>query len=90
MSKLNLKMSNHALNEHKDEAWNARTIVEAYLGDRLSNVELIEGKTADVLMGFVGDQCVGLIIGKQKGFWGPRTVITGFAAPKEYWEHQAK
>jgi hypothetical protein len=83
---LNLKLSSHARTDHQNEKWNGVTIREAYENGQLSNVEVFEGRTADHLYGVAPDGTdVGLVISKPKLF-GPRIVITGYAASKSYWQ----
>lgn len=48
------------------------------------NIELLEGKTADVLCGEIEGEFVGLVLGK--AVLGVRVIATGFAAPLEYWK----
>ncbi len=79
-----LKLSEHAKKKHADEKWNAVTIKAAYLDGRMKRYELLEGKTADILFGEVDGEIVGLILSKQK--FGIHVIITGFAAPAEYWK----
>lgn len=78
-----LKYSEHALRGHEKETWNAKTISHAYTSGAMSNIELLEGKTADILCGDVSGECVGLVLGKSK--FGVRVIITGFSASREYW-----
>ena len=79
-----LKLSEHAKKKHADEKWNAVTIKAAYLDGRMKRYELLEGKTADVLFGEVDGEIVGFILSKPK--FGIHVIITGFAAPAEYWK----
>ena len=78
-----LKFSNHALDKHKQEKWNALTIREAHKQGRLKEVEFLLGDTADILCGKIEGDFVGLILSKETD--GMRIIITGFAAPREYW-----
>ena len=77
-------ISEHAKKKHADEKWNAVTIKAAYLDGRMKRYELLEGKTADVLFGEVDGEIVGLVLGKP--VLGVRVIVTGFAAPLEYWK----
>ena len=79
-----LKLSDHAKKRHADERWNAVTIKEAYNGGRMKNVEFLPGKTADILCGEIEGEFVGLVLGKP--VLGVRVIVTGFAAPLEYWK----
>lgn len=78
------KNSNH-INKHLQEKWNALTIRELVENDGLTSQDFLEGETADVICGVAPDGVyVGMIVGKEKD--GVRIVVTGFEAPKEYWE----
>lgn len=77
-----LKLSDHAIKKHADEKWNAVTIKEAM--GRMKHRAILPGKTADVLCGEIDGECVGLILTKPK--LGVRVIVTGFAAPMEYWK----
>lgn len=79
-----LKLSDHAKSKHKSDKWNAVTIRDAYYDGRMTNTELLEGNTADVLCGEVEGEFVGLVLGKP--ILGVRVIVTGFAAPLEYWK----
>ena len=79
------KLSTHARNDHKNDRWNAVTILEHYRQGKLKNVEKLEGKTADVLYGYtVTGACVGLIMSKPEG--NTQVIITGFASSEKYWK----
>lgn len=80
---LKLRYSIHALKRHNSESWNAVTIREAYESGRLQEVELMIGDTADILCGSLDDVFVGLVLSKETN--GERVIVTGFAAPREYW-----
>ena len=78
------KNSNH-VSKHAHEKWNAETIRKLVEDGGLNCQEFFEGETADVICGVAPDGAyVGLIVGKEKD--GIRVVVTGFEAPKEYWE----
>ena len=79
-----LKLSEHAKKKHQSEKWNAVTIRDAYYDGQMQNIEFVEGETADYLCGDVEGEIVGLVLGKP--VLGVRVVITGFAAPLEYWK----
>lgn len=79
-----LKLSDHAKKKHKDEKWNAISIRDAYYDGRMTEIEFMPGKTADILCGQVEGEFVGLVLGKP--FMGVRVIVTGFAAPLEYWK----
>ena len=79
------KNSRH-ITKHLHEKWNAETIRELIENNQLGGLEFLEGNTADVICGEAPDgSYVGLIVGKEKG--GIRVVVTGFEAPKDYWEN---
>lgn len=89
-----LVLSNHAVDGHKKDKWNAETILNAYRKNRLNNIEHLEGITADVLIATAPDRStVGLLLSKiqspdhrhNEPF---RVVITGFASSEEYWRRQ--
>ena len=78
------KNSRH-ITKHLHEKWNAETIRNLVENNLLDSQEFLEGTTADIICGEAPDgSFVGLIVGKEKG--GVRIVVTGFEAPKEYWE----
>ena len=79
-----LKLSDHAKKKHVNEKWNAVTIKEAYNSGRMNSIEFLPGKTADILCGEVEGEFVGLVLGKP--VLGVRVIVTGFAAPLEYWK----
>ena len=79
-----LKLSNHAKKKHQSEKWNAVTIRDAYYDGRMEEAELLTGNTADVLCGQIDGEFVGLVLGKP--VLGVRVIVTGFAAPLEYWK----
>lgn len=79
-----LKLSDHAKKKHANERWNSATIRDAYYGGRMTDIELMPGKTADVLCGQIDGEFVGLVLGKP--VLGVRVIVTGFAAPLEYWK----
>lgn len=91
-NKNKFRLSDHALKGHEDEKWNARTILEARKSGQFMNLEWVFGSTADCFYFIARDgETVGLIVSKEKGVWEKyRVVITGFAAPAEYWEAQGK
>jgi hypothetical protein len=75
-----LKLSEHAKQKHKNERWNAVTILEAYRTGDMQGCQSLTGKTADVICGFVNGECVGMIVSKSG------VIITGYAASLEYWK----
>lgn len=79
-----LKLSNHAKSKHKDEQWNAISIRDAYYDGRMTDTEFLPGKTADILCGKIDGEFVGLVLGKP--VLGVHVIVTGFAAPLEYWK----
>lgn len=80
-----LKLSEHAKNKHTSEKWNAISIRDAYYDGRMEEIEFLVGETADVLCGSVEGEFVGLVLGKPVS--GERIIVTGFAAPLEYWQN---
>ena len=79
-----LKLSDHAKKKHQSEKWNAVTIRDAYYDGSMTDIELLQGKTADVLVGKIYLEYVGLVLSKPEN--DERVIITGFAAPLEYWK----
>lgn len=79
-----LKLSDHAKKKHQSEKWNAVTIRDAYYDGSMSNIEYLKGETADVLCGQIDGEFVGLVLGKP--VLGVSVIVTGFAAPLEYWK----
>lgn len=82
---MNLKFSNHK-SKHLSEKWNQITIKSAMDNHQVSGLEFICGDTADIMYGYVEDECVGLIMSKRRDD-GSRVIITGFAAPESYWQN---
>ena len=80
---MEFRFSKHSLEEHQDEKWNAVTIRDAVESGRVQDVEILSGQAADILCGWVDGDFVGLVLGKEKD--GVVVIVTGFAAPKEYW-----
>lgn len=87
---MEFKLSDHAVNGHRNEKWNAETILQAFKSRQYSNLEWVYGSTADVMYFWTHDNtCVGLIVSKVKGtFTKHRVVISGFAAEPDYWKAQ--
>lgn len=88
---MDMKLSDHAKRGHENETWNAETILECFKRREFSDREWVYGSTADVMFfkTHKDGQWVGLILSKVKGtFKKYRVVITGFAAPPEYWRSQ--
>lgn len=81
---MRLKLSDHAKKKHQSEKWNAVTIRDAYYDGSMTDIELLQGETADVLVGKVYLEYVGLVLSKPEN--DERVIITGFAAPLEYWK----
>ena len=79
---MKLRLSNH-WHKHEAETWNAKTIRAAYEAGQMTDAQLIPGKTADVIYGYIDNECVGMIVTKEND--GERVIITAYAAPPEYW-----
>ena len=82
--------TNHALRDHGDREWNAST-VSARLSSRSCHpIEAYACSSRTVVMCPVGDPddlWIGLFIGTAPGNDGP-AVVTGYAAPRSYWEQR--
>lgn len=77
------KYSKHALSKHENDVWNARTIKAAIDNGNLARKEIMIGRTADIICGWIAGEFVGLVVSKENN--GEIIIITGYAAPREYW-----
>lgn len=83
---MNLRFSAHK-SKHTNEKWNQETIKEVMDNHQVTGLHFRMGDTTDVMYGYAPDgECVGLILSKRTGT-GERVIITGFAAPEDYWKN---
>lgn len=83
---MNLRFSAHQI-KHANEKWNQQTIKATMDAHQITELHFKQGDTADVTWGCAPDgEYVGLILSKRTGT-GERVIITGFAAPYEYWKN---
>lgn len=82
---MNLKFSHHK-SKHMNEKWNQESIKQIMDDHEVEGLRFRIGNTADVMFGYAPDgECVGLILSKRQET-GERVIITGFAAPENYWK----